>query len=172
MKNSFIDAHIRNDEIIAESKWNFWSSPKIIIAGMTKIIEAVYEPKPVALGVGIYGIYDFKGMNPYCLTAILNSKYLTYYFRIKFKNKHLAGGYLAINKGTIENFPLPEISSSMEDKLADLSQKLHSKTESAENLNDYENQIDFIVYKAFNLEYDTLKAVSYTHLTLPTTPYV
>ena len=26
--------------------------------------------------------------------------------------------------------------------------------------------------KFINLEYDSLKAVSYTHLTLPTTPYV
>jgi hypothetical protein len=40
------------------------------------------------------------------LLAILNSKFLTFYLNIEFKDKHLAGGYLAINKSTIEALPL------------------------------------------------------------------
>ncbi len=31
---------------------------------------------------------------------------MTYYITEKFKNKHLAGGYLAINAGNMEQFPL------------------------------------------------------------------
>ena len=36
-KNKFTNAHIKNSSIIADSKWNFWSNPKVVIAGMTKV---------------------------------------------------------------------------------------------------------------------------------------
>lgn len=153
MKNKFIDAHISNNEFVADSKWLFWNSPKIVIAGMTKLIEAVYVESPLALGVGIYGIYDFGNYEPYALTAILNSKYLTYYFKIKFKDKHLAGGYLAINKGTILEFPIPEISNQTQLTLTQLSKKLHLLKLSDEEILDIENQIDLLIFKSFNIDY-------------------
>jgi hypothetical protein len=107
MKNNYLNPYIKYDEnIIAKSKYNFWNTPKIIVAGMTKRLEAMYSESPIALGVGVYGIYDFGEYDPKFLLAILNSKFLTYYLNIEFKDKHLAGGYLAINKSTIEELPL------------------------------------------------------------------
>jgi type I restriction-modification system DNA methylase subunit len=107
MKYIYKNPCIKYDEnIIAKSKLNFWNKDKIVIAGMTKRIEAIYSDTPLALGVGIYGIYDFGKFDPKFLLAILNSKFLTYYLNIEFKDKHLAGGYLAINKSTIELLPL------------------------------------------------------------------
>lgn len=107
MKTVYNNPYIRYDDtIIAKSKFDFWNKEKIVIAGMTKRIEAVYINTPLALGVGIYGIYDFKEFNPKFLLALLNSKFITYYLNIEFKDKHLAGGYLAINKSTIEELPL------------------------------------------------------------------
>ena len=73
---------------------------------MTKRLEAFYSEQPLALGVGCYGIYDFKNFNPKFLLLLLNSKFLTSYLRLEFKDKHLSGGYLAINKSTIEQLPL------------------------------------------------------------------
>ncbi|WBR54730.1 Eco57I restriction-modification methylase domain-containing protein [Campylobacter sp. VBCF_01 NA2] len=142
MKKIYTNPYIKFDEnIIAKSKFEFWNNPKIVIAGMTKRIEAVYSDKPLALGVGCYGIYDFKNFNPKFLLAILNSKFLTYYLNIEFKDKHLAGGYLAINKSTIEQLPLvftdnqqPFID--LADKLIELNSNLQSvKTEFLRELN-------------------------------------
>ena len=60
MKNVYTNPHIKyNEDIIAKSKFNFWNKNKIVIAGMTKRVEAVYVNTPLALGVGIYGMYDF-----------------------------------------------------------------------------------------------------------------
>jgi hypothetical protein len=158
MKSRFYNAHIVNNEFVANSKWNFWNSPKIVIAGMTKIIEAVYVETPLALGVGIYGIYDFGGYEPYSLTAILNSSYLTHFFKIKFKDKHLAGGYLAINKGTIEEFPIPILPKKTENKLSELSLKLHKEILTDIQRNEIENEIDIIVFNLFNVDYqDAIK---------------
>jgi hypothetical protein len=124
-RDTYDDAFVKESDIIADSKWKFWKEPKIVIAGMTKVIEAVYVDKELALGVGVYGIYEFGGYDPYCLTALLNSKYYSYYFIRKFKDKHLAGGYLAINKSTIEEFPLLELNNKQEYCLKHLSALVH-----------------------------------------------
>lgn len=126
MKKRYSYAYIDKVDEIADSKWKFWLKPKIVIAGMTKVIEAVYVSKPLALGVGVYGIYEFNGISPHALTAILNSKYLSFYFRNKFKDKHLAGGYLAINKSTIEEFPILKPNENQEFILKNSSIYLHN----------------------------------------------
>lgn len=105
---------------VAASKYAFWNAPKIAIAGMTRRIEAVYVAEPLALGVGAYGIYEFGGLDPDALTAVLNSSFMSHYLRVEFADKHLAGGYLAINKGNIEQLPMVRITKKDQAALADL----------------------------------------------------
>jgi len=160
MGNSYNTAFIEKNSFIADSKWKFWNNPKIIIAGMTKVIESVYSLEPVALGVGIYGIYDFAGLEPKCLNGLLNSKYITFYFRQKFKDKHLAGGYLGINKSTIEELPLVDIEKTEQIKISDIVDKILAITKSSdylenpakkEEVKEYEKQINQLVYKLYGL---------------------
>ena len=131
----------------------------LIIAGMTKVIEAVYVEEPLGLGVGIYGIYDFGDFDPWCLTAILNSKYLSHYFLIKFKDKHLAGGYLAINKSTIENFPITKINPLTQSVISNISKKIHQLTALDKDTTTLEQQIDNLVYRLYNITYDEVKVI-------------
>ena len=160
MGNNYNIAFIENDaNIVANSKWNFWIKPKIVIAGMTKIIEAVYCENPIGLGVGIYGIYDFGNFDPYCLTAILNSKYLTYYFQQKFKDKHLAGGYLAINKSTIEEFPLIDIPKEKQKEMSVISKQIHEFKQQHLNTDALEKEIDKLVYELYGLTEEEIKIV-------------
>lgn len=157
MKGKYEEAFVKQNNDVAESKWNFWRSPKIVIAGMTKEIEAVYVEEELALGVGVYGIYDFKEFEPYALTGILNSKYLTYYFKNKFKDKHLAGGYLAINKSTIEQFPLVKPNTICENIIGAISKIIHviNKNKIDNNassillLEAYEEIIDALVFELY-----------------------
>jgi hypothetical protein len=154
MGNNYSNAFISNEKnVVANSKWDFWIKPKIVIAGMTKTIEAVYCENPLGLGVGIYGIYDFGNFNPYCLTAILNSKYLTQYFLKKFKDKHLAGGYLAINKSTIEELPLVEIPLNVQEQLSDLSKGIHSLKKQNIDTITLEKEIDRLVYELYGADW-------------------
>lgn len=57
MKDKYSRAFIYLDSNITESKQEMWKNPKIIIAGMTKKIEACYVDTPLAIGVGVYAIY-------------------------------------------------------------------------------------------------------------------
>ncbi len=123
---------IKNQKVLADQKVNFFQSPKIVIAGMTKEIEAVYVKKPLALGVGIFGIYEFSGYDPYFLTGLLNSKFLSTYMVNKFKDKHLAGGYISITKSVIEKLPFILIKKSDQNYISERSKYIH----------DHVNQVD------------------------------
>ena len=152
MGESYYKANIIHGVEIADSKWNFWNNEKIVIAGMTKQIEAFYSETPIALGVGVYAIYDYGGYNPKALTAILNSKYLTFYLIKNFSEKHLAGGYLAINKETLEQLPLVDIDKEQQLYLS----KLYDKKVKGE---DVDKDIDKMVYKLYNLTSEEIALV-------------
>ena len=130
MKNKYSFPKIKLDKtIISDRKISFWCKDKVVIAGMTKRLEAFYSKEPLALGVGIYGIYGFSGYSPLFLLAVINSRFLTHFLTTVFKDKHLAGGYLAINKSTIENLPLVDASEQIQDifsKKADLMLSLNN----------------------------------------------
>jgi hypothetical protein len=94
--------------VISEAKWRLFCSPKLIVAGMTTRLESAYDATGVALGVNVYAITEWAVSAQYLL-AILNSAYATYLYRSMFESKHLAGGYLAINKGQLEEVPIRAI---------------------------------------------------------------
>ncbi len=156
MGSKYKEAFILNSSVIAQSKWEFWNNPKIAIAGMTQVVESVFVEEPLALGVGVYAIFDFSGFDPFSLTAILNSKYITYFINNKFKDKHLAGGYLAINKTTLESLPLVKPSQQIQKRLSELSVKIHLKKKSDLFFNTeiWEKEIDKIVFRLYSLDYN------------------
>lgn len=157
MGNRYDEAFIEFNTEIAESKWKMWRNPKIIIAGMTKCIEATFVDTSVALGVGVYAITNFASFNPYYVLGLLNSKYTTYYLRKKFKDKHLAGGYLAINKSTIEQLPM--IKSEHQEDIAHLAKCILEKKNIDADTTALENKIDFLVYHLYGLTYDEVLIV-------------
>ena len=151
MKGKYDEAYIYLDDNITESKQQMWKNPKIVIAGMTKQIEACYVDTPLAIGVGVYAIYDFAGYNPFYILGVLNAKSTTEYLIKEFSDKHLAGGYLAINKSTIEQFVFPKsISKEVQDKIATLAKKVHCiKSESpSQNVSMIENEINSLLENA------------------------
>ena len=154
-------AYVEKGKGIADSKWSMWTSPKIIVAGMTREVEAVFCAAPVGLGVGVYAIWDFGGYEPLCLTGILNSKFMTYYFRERFKDKHLAGGYLAINKSTVEELPLVKIDGRVQLEMSNcVDEILASKRKNSDaDTSALEREIDQQVYALYGLTPEEIKTV-------------
>lgn len=130
MKTTYIHPHIEPDSTqVATSKYTFWKAKKIVIAGMTKRIEAVYVDTPLALGVGVYGIHGFAGYDPHALLGLLNSKFMSDHFREAFHDKHLSGGYLAVNKSNLEELPLVPVTELNESGVGDLAASIQNKTQ-------------------------------------------
>jgi len=162
MGTTFSKAFIHNNQKkIAATKWSFWNNKKIVVAGMTKKIEASWAETPLAIGVGTYGIYEFGMLEPKFLLALLNSSFMTYYVMKKFKDKHLADGYLSINKNMIEEFPLIEVEIAQQQpmiKLVDKILKLKKENTNSDTKK-IEQEIDKLVYKLYNLTKDEIKII-------------
>lgn len=149
LKDRYTHPHLElGSPAVAPSKYRFWQGPKIVIAGLTRRVEAVYVESPLALGVGAYGIYDFAGYEPYAVTAVLNSTFMSGYLSRTFHAKALAGGYLALNKSTIEQLPMvgPDVLARTE--LTELSKLLHTHPPAGE-ITPLEARIDEIVSRLF-----------------------
>lgn len=151
MKEKYKQAYIVKGDNISDSKWKFWNNNKIIIAGMTKVIEATYSEKPLALGVGVYAIYDYGNYSPKVLLGLLNSKFMSYYLSVQFKDKHLAGGYLAINKSVLEKLPLVEISYKVQEEICKIVDNLYINIEDSTIKKNLMDELDKKVYEIYNI---------------------
>jgi hypothetical protein len=138
-----------------------WEEEKIVIAGMTKKIEAIFVATPLAIGVGTYAIYDFGGFDKYALLGILNSSFLSYYLSNKFKAKHLAGGYLAINKMTIEQLPMPNenVTDAIFSEISHYAKLIMREATNSEATESYKAKIDQLVYEMYDLTADEIMVV-------------
>ncbi|WRB27156.1 Eco57I restriction-modification methylase domain-containing protein [Helicobacter pylori] len=164
MRKCFKYPHISVKVPVAKTKIDFWINEKIVIAGMTKIIEAYYTKTPLALGVGIYAIYDFCGINPLLILGVLNSSFMSWYARENFKDKHMSGGYLGLNKGNLEKLPMFELTKSNKptaDKIIALVDKiLQAKAKDPKaNTQRLEKEIDALVYQLYNLTDEEIKTI-------------
>lgn len=153
MKDRYAHPYLELDSpAVAASKYRFWQAPKIVIAGLTRRIEAVYVDRPLALGVGAYGVHDLAGYEPYAVTAVLNSRFMSGYLRATFRHKHLAGGYLAINKSTIEQLPMVDRETLAQTGLTSLSKLRHNTAARGltAEINHVDQRIDEIVDRLFS----------------------
>jgi hypothetical protein len=94
--------------VLTENKRRLFREPKIVIAGMSKHLEAAWDPGGVALGVQVFAAAEFQ-VDPFLLLALLNSKFYTNCFQARFCAKRLAGGYFSINKGQLAQLPVPDL---------------------------------------------------------------
>ena len=149
LKDRYTHPHLElGSPAVSPSKYRFWQRPKIVIAGLTRRIEAVYVESPLALGVGAYGIYDFAGYEPYAVTAVLNSTFMSGYVSRTFRGKALSGGYLALNKSTIAQLPMVDQDMLARTGLTELSKRLHAHPP-ADEICHLEQRIDEIVSRLF-----------------------
>ncbi|GHS51101.1 type II restriction endonuclease Eco57I subunit R [Helicobacter pylori] len=164
MRKCFKYPHISIKVPVAKTKIDFWTNEKIVIAGMTKVIEAYYTKTPLALGVGIYAIYDFCGINPLLILGVLNSSFMSWYARENFKDKHMSGGYLGLNKGNLEKLPMFELEKSNQptaDKIIALVDKILALKEKdpKANTQELEKEIDALVYQLYHLTDEEIKII-------------
>jgi SAM-dependent methyltransferase len=129
-------------------KRQLFSEPKIVVAGMSRRLEAAWDQRRLALGVQVFSASEFH-VDPHYLLALLNSKLLSYLFATRFAAKRLSGGYLSINKRELARLPI-RIAASQDLKERTLSSEL---SELARNWRpSMDDSIDALVYRLYRLE--------------------
>ena len=79
--------------------------PKIIVAGMTQMLECVIDLEGAFLA-GKSTVILFTATNLYYLLALLNSRLMTFYYRSLFGGNCLKGGYLRIGPAQLRSLPI------------------------------------------------------------------
>ncbi|MCF8409404.1 MAG: Eco57I restriction-modification methylase domain-containing protein [Crocinitomicaceae bacterium] len=105
-KEDYVEPYISyNPEIISEGKWGLFCKPKVMVAGMTKEIEAALDINGnYAPAVSVYSICGSLN-SLYSVQVIINSKLINWFFKYKFSDKHMAGGYISVNNLLLQQIP-------------------------------------------------------------------
>ena len=110
MKHRFDRPRLQSSCPLTPIKQQLYSGSKIVLAGMSKRLEAALDDRGLALGVQVYAV-AFTGVHTDYLLGVLNSKLLSYLFRLRFAAKLLSDNYLAINKAQLDQLPIAELTS-------------------------------------------------------------
>lgn len=106
MQRKFTDPLLPHDcPLLTPAKQRLFAGPKLVIAGMSRRLEAAYSVNSLALGVQVFAAAELQ-LDPFYLLTVLNSRLLSQLFRTRFAAKRLAGGYLSVNKGQLAQLPI------------------------------------------------------------------
>ena len=136
------------------------AAPKIIVAGMSSSIEAVFDEGEILAGKSTSIIRgDVQLLK--AILAVINSKLLDFWLRINFNSLKMAGGYINVGVNEISSLPIhtsvPNIS-----RLIDCVNRLLIQPDDNASL----DEIDLIVYRLYDLTYDEVLIVD------PETPII
>ena len=114
-----------DEEKITKGKWELFNKEKIVIRGMALSLTAAYDEIGVATGVSTYLVTGFKEkkIDPFFLTALLNSKVLDFYYKTLFLSKHLSGEWIGYNVSQLEGLPIVVPKQKEQEKIASLVRK-------------------------------------------------
>ncbi|HUX98845.1 MAG TPA: TaqI-like C-terminal specificity domain-containing protein, partial [Candidatus Deferrimicrobium sp.] len=141
------------------NRFNQACSEKIIIGGMTKKLECFYDTGEYIAGksttIILPGTKSLK-----FLIAVLNSKLISFWYRIFFKSLSLAGGYIRISNNEIKKIPLVDLASSQQTRFIELVNQIllltHSEGYFANlakitEVKKLQYEIDQLVYQLYEL---------------------
>ena len=94
------------EEELPKNRLSQASSPKIIVAGMTKILECIGDFEGTILPGKSTTVIETE-VDMYWLLGILNSDLVSHYYVSEFGGDRLQGGYLRIGPPQIKKIPIP-----------------------------------------------------------------
>lgn len=128
-------------------------SDKIIVAGMSSTIEAIYDEGEVLAGKSTSIILGDKDtLKP--LTCLINSRLLSFWLNINFNSLKMAGGYINVGTNEIGALPVPPVNTLIK-AFEPILKEYPSQNLWLDNI----NQIDLIVYHLYGLTYDEVLVV-------------
>ena len=144
-------------------------TPKVIVAGMTKVLECIVDLNGDTLAAKSTSIV-LSSMNLCYLLGLLNSHLLTFFFQTVFGGMSLQGGYLRIGPPQLKQLPIRTIDFSdpvdvaRHDRMVELVERmlaLHKDVQAAKTPNRQtmlqrqieatDRQIDGLVYDLYDL---------------------
>ncbi len=132
-----------------------FEKPKIIFSEIVSNPQFYYDEK------GYYPeatVFFISGNNLKYLTALLNSKASTYFFKTFYMGGELVGK-IRYKKVFLEQLPIPIPTPKQENLINELVDKIISQKQQGEDTKSYEDQIDKLVYQLYDITEDEQKLI-------------
>lgn len=137
---------------ISERRYNEALKEKIIIGGMTKILECYYDDGKCLAGKSTTIVFN-SSKNLKYLLGILNSKFMTRFYKIYFNSLSLAGGFYRIGAPQIKELPIAEASEEQENKIIQLVECLINNPTDEKR----QEELDKIIYSIYGINEEEIK---------------
>ncbi len=156
IKSAYDAPVVKNDDLnnLSPRRFAQSDSQKLIIAGMSKRLEVFYdEDGDFLAGKSTTIILENEHIHLAYLLAILNSKVISYWYKVYFSSLSLAGGYLRISNNEIKKIPVALPSIDLQGKLIELSLQLQEvKRTDRHTSSSIEIEIDEIIMDIYGLD--------------------
>lgn len=154
IKQAYYSPVILKDDLkkILEKRYNESIQDKIIIGGMTKVLECYLDNGNCLAGKSTVIVYDCKLDLKYVI-GILNSKLMTRFYQIYFNSLSLAGGFYRIGAPQIKELPIAIADEEKQKKLVGL---VEQKNENPYN-EEIDREIDLLVYSIYELSNEEIE---------------
>jgi tRNA1(Val) A37 N6-methylase TrmN6 len=146
-KKEYIENKIYSDKLK-----ELFKQRKIVIARVTKGIQATIDEK--GYYVGKSSILIPKNNNLFeILLAIINSKLVNYYYKMKFETTHMAGGYIRYDIPYLKLLPIKLPDEKQAKKIKELVKRMMElcKENNEQQIRNVDYEIDEEIYKLYGI---------------------
>ena len=158
LKDSYQYPLVHKDDLkkMSSKRYNESICSKIIIGGMTKILECYFDNGNYLAGKSTTIVYGHEHLK--YITAVLNSKLMSYFYRIYFNSMTLSGGFFRIGAPQIKKLP---IAITNDEKMI---YTIETLVENIENKydNNIKSKIDKYIYTVYGLSDEEIDLVENT----------
>ena len=164
IKDSYIKPIILKKDLekISKKRVSESENPKIVIAGMTKLLECCIDERGEHLAGKSTTLVIPKSVDIKIILAILNSKLITFVYKNLFKSLSLAGGYIRVGPPQIKILPIKLPSPSQAKRIKELVERImqfHKEGKSEQQIKNIDYEIDEEVYKLYKLTPEEIKII-------------
>jgi len=147
-KKEYIENKIYSDKLK-----ELFKQRKIVIARVTKGIQATIDEKEYYIGKS--SILIPKEDNLFeILLAIINSKLINYYYKMKFETTHMAGGYIRFDIPYLKLLPIKIPDEKQAKKIKELVERImqfYKEGKSEQQIKNVDYEIDEEIYKLYGI---------------------
>ena len=156
IKDSYIKPIILKKDLEKMSKKRVLesSNSKIVIAGMTKILECCVDKKGEYLAGKSTTLVIPKNIDIKIILAILNSKLMTFVYKNLYKSLSLSGGYFRLGPPQIKRLPIKIPDEKQAKRIKELVErimKFYEEGKSEQDIKNVDYEIDEEIYKLYNI---------------------
>lgn len=151
LKGKYMNPVVKISDLkeMSEKRYKESESEKIIIGGMTKILECYYDSGEYLAGKSTTLVYGCEHLK--YITALLNSRLMTFYYSSFYNSMSLAGGFYRIGAPQIKELPIVISSDDIIDEVENYVDVLLDKQDDINACNNAMRKIDNIIYRLYGL---------------------